>query len=1460
MDNKKEMFFHSLIGSSRLLNFLTNIKLVLIIITLLISSLRAQDPNWSSFLTVNPHPSPFVSDWERDPSIGNLTLNYMGIAPVIFKFNLQISTAEYGMVLEGESESFEFLSGPTMRVFTLLDVIDWSNVNTNPVVESIISQTGKLPEGVYELCVQTHTEKGDLLTEVCINFEIIHPFPPQLISPVDDGTVEINLPTFLWNQVITPPTIQEVYQMKIVELLEGQTKFRAIEANIPIHETEIIEANIYVYPIDAYPLERNTSYVWQITGTDENGFPLSTNDGESEIWKFTYGSPQADLDIESLMIVENTVYLIDIDLLDVTDNGAFLTFDGAGRIQFRFPDGSEQFANVFVENLMLQKDTYDNPLFLGGRISGILDEGLFPQSVTGNYFIPGDIEYLAPGAFTIGGSFRAANNPDIGLQGRLNFDEDGLSGNLTAIAVPGQPFFVLGDESIGLNISDILIKFSDPRITLRGVVSLFGVEQNCEPVEINLSANDKYKVQFACLPNSEIPLLEGSNLFNLNIFEIDGYMAGRLNAGSFDYEIYIDGGLTFQTDPANPFSADISLMLKPGNFSVEFFSPKGDPSASYINLGWVKWFMDDMELNMLSYNGGVWDFDLVMNVDLFFPDFFDEPLPRVQGISFTPEGFSFPKISILGNGIPIIDFEGFELELIKVKADPFVFDFRNWIPGTHAELSFTWDLIFNMPNLPNGTDQRLIQPNLNLTANIVNGNFNLDIPRTSFNNGANLFLPGGLYFSVQEFLGSLNTDFDGLVMNFLPGIQISGAISLPDAFICENGSEPYAKISTAVNLAGNGLLTGGVENVVPNCPLNIGIFSLQITNSNIEFKNENGQKVFLNGAATFELNAPNNQTIAANVTIFYELINNQLIKLNGIIEGEFLWELVSPDPSLTFFINGAIIKDAQIIIDGRHNFVFGDGSAIGVTFDRLKISFEDFSITDGQVIFDDIFNIAITGIEDFNLGFEAFPKKTELGNRSGLMLQLPETLILDTRGLWMKGAAGASLNYMGHKLNGLTTKFKNDFSFSLSPFNVTQGVCDLFFEGEKIAYLNSDGFFPDPSFFRDFEIPDRIALPIEGLAYLQIKENNLLLINTRQIENGMIFSTIEGQPIPLVFPSMQFNRPLPPQLLTEFSLTINTITGQFTDGFLQVTVPQELYSDFDLSQFGIPFELHQIFFGEVEGSYQFRLTGITKLFDTEINCQGGTELILTRDGRLEGNINCDLAQSIPLIPGSNKLMLNFNRINGNFNVNLLVPNIDFNFELDSDLILKLNEQNNYSAWTLLGYTPDGLELRDYRLDTVGIGGYIDLGPLQLGIGDLAIPRIEWESSPGAGWDFELSMDIEMFFPAFNLHLPELDDITLDKNGFHFQDDISIDLSNFNLGFDLLGFNMEPTFFRQPAFDLNWFNGGGNGDGFNWNFSFDFNVTLPNSNGDDVTFPWLGVGFTDGLLLGNVDFPLDPPGL
>ena len=29
-----------------------------------------QDPNWNSFLTITTYPSPYLSQWERDPSMG----------------------------------------------------------------------------------------------------------------------------------------------------------------------------------------------------------------------------------------------------------------------------------------------------------------------------------------------------------------------------------------------------------------------------------------------------------------------------------------------------------------------------------------------------------------------------------------------------------------------------------------------------------------------------------------------------------------------------------------------------------------------------------------------------------------------------------------------------------------------------------------------------------------------------------------------------------------------------------------------------------------------------------------------------------------------------------------------------------------------------------------------------------------------------------------------------------------------------------------------------------------------------------------------------------------------------------------------------------------------------------------------------------------------------------------------
>ena len=54
---------------------------------------RAQSPEWNAFLNVRPAPSPYIADWESDPSLVTLVLSYSGSGGVAFHLD--------GLKLEG---------------------------------------------------------------------------------------------------------------------------------------------------------------------------------------------------------------------------------------------------------------------------------------------------------------------------------------------------------------------------------------------------------------------------------------------------------------------------------------------------------------------------------------------------------------------------------------------------------------------------------------------------------------------------------------------------------------------------------------------------------------------------------------------------------------------------------------------------------------------------------------------------------------------------------------------------------------------------------------------------------------------------------------------------------------------------------------------------------------------------------------------------------------------------------------------------------------------------------------------------------------------------------------------------------------------------------------------------------------------------------------------------------------
>ncbi len=1441
-------------------NGISKMRRIIFVLFLTFSSLFAQDPNWNSFITFPQYPSPYFSDWERNPDFGTFNLNYLGTDPVEFYFEVIVNVDGYGEAIKGRTAMREFLSGPQMQVLTFNDISDWKSTTYNKDLERIVLQTGKLPESSYSICVTTYAKDGTLLTDACTDFDIALPNPPQLISPENEGSINITQPTFMWNIVSTPPELAVYYQLKIVEMLDGQTTFRALEANIPIVTAEVPTKNLYTYRLDDYPLKQNHSYAWQVQATNSEGVPISSNEGFSEIWQFTYGSPAGEVGIDTLMLIEDFAYLIDLDQLDVTDNNTFLNLDGSCRMLVKGIDGIDKFIDVFAQNLMLQKDedSYDNPIFLGGSVLGSIYDEFISKDITGEFFKPTELEFIPPNQFTIGGNFYLGDDVDIPLTGKLSYVDGELIGELLLLGDPTTPVFAFGDDSFKMNITSLSLTYPDIETKLEGGLSLFGTPSNCSVDKINLDKDGSYNANISCDVAQEIAMLQGSSLFVMNVNSVEGNISGNLTSNKLDYSVMVDGGLNFNVNPDNAFGADVVFELQPNKFNLISFEPTADVDASSLDLGWVKWNLQNMKLNNLAYQNGIWNFNLVMDIDLSFPDFTDTKLPTIYGISFTPNGFEFPQVEFNNFSIPNIDFQAFELELYGISIPKFTFDLSSYTPGSIAQMAFDWNVKFNMPNLPNGTDEKFRFPNWDLKASIVNGNFNLDLPELNFPSGHKIALPGGTLFNVKSFSGKLNTSYNSSLMNFLPDVKIGGELTLPEALQC-NGKAGNLKIES-ISLNGNGSISGVVEDVVPKCPINIGLASLYMKDSKIEFKNIEGQKIYLDGKAGIKFSTDPNQKEVGSLSVIYEVLNNKIIKAEGEIDETFTWDLVGDKPTFSFEVEEAKIKNGKLIIDGRSKLKLSKGEMLGVTFDQFTIDLNEYIVEDGRVIFDDTFAMVVDGIENDEINFKAVNKGDIPETENYLYYELPEKIILDKNGFAVQGKSKAMLKYQGKKLGDLSTEFSNDFAFSLKPFKVAKGRCDIFFKEERVAYFNSDGFFPDPNYFLNRVIPDKIPLPTLEMAYLQIKRDDNLLIDVRTEGNSTRFSTRVGEPVELVFPSMQFDLPEAPKILVNFDISIDDVTGEVTDGFIRGVIPEESIPSFDLSRVGIPYTIYSVYYGNIDGVNKFRLTGKAKLFDTEVACQDSMTLTLSQSGILEGRVSCDVERIIPLIPDSDKLNLHLNNVAGEFNADLfdVARNFNFNLQLDSDVRFNISENESWGIWTLLGLNKDGLQLIDSRIDDVAIP-QIDLDQFKLRMENLNLGRLAYNSTPDAdgnsGWDFEFGMDLDFEFPELGMEIPNIPNVILNRTGFHTMNRISVPSFPDSLAFEFQGIELKPLAFRAPKLDFNWFTS--EGSSFGNGFLFRFGINFPNIEGGSGTMrnPELimnDASFLDGILIGNIE--------
>jgi hypothetical protein len=558
-------------------------------------------------------------------------------------------------------------------------------------------------------------------------------------------------------------------------------------------------------------------------------------------------------------------------------------------------------------------------------------------------------------------------------------------------------------------------------------------------------------------------------------------------------------------------------------------------------------------------------------------------------------------------------------------------------------------------------------------------------------------------------------------------------------FACEEPSiDPSDDVLT---LLSDGTLDGSLS-VTPSCPLDVGPFQATPTRTTLHFDQEQGEQTArLEGKAELDISSG----VDVTGTLALDLVEGEFQKLDFVIDEPFEWGIPSKDPVLSFQIDRAEVDLNGLTIDGRNQLKLPGGNQLQATFDNLVVSLNQPSIQSGRIVFDEAFALE-AGMDESgtNLSYRAVAEETNLSTSPGVLFTLAGTIILDRNGLRSGGTASADLSFGEWSAERtLVADFSNDFAVGLDPFGIRRGQIDLSFEGTSVGYLDAKGYHPDPSQVTA-GVPDRLPLPTEQVAYLQLKRNGTPLVTLSQQSDGTTqVETKPGKTLDLVVPALQGD----PTLSAEIqNLRVNT-RGQveYKSGIVTASVSGD---PLNLTQQDLPLYLQTVEYGRKKSGGTSReglfLTGTLSLFGEDTGSDGKITLAVDQSGGISGSIDLpDLDERIP-VAGDGRAALTIENVSGSINVPAS-GSASYDLSLGSAFTLRDDGTTHARADLDLRVTQRGLSVEQFSASSD-----LDTPPLQtdgfgLDVNGIS-ERKSFRYSEQNGFGFRLGLDLQLQLP------------------------------------------------------------------------------------------------------------------
>ena len=1436
-------------------------------------------------------PSPYTDQLEQNFRTGQYQVifnyNTTASAPEMFEFNFVLSKDGAEQInITSEPVSLR----PGTHIFTSFfddiafeedvgDIID----QLDSKLRSQVVQAGTLPEGQYTIRIEARPvwQTGISYVQGMAVFNVRFPQPPVLVSPSDGSNVIQDMPSFVWTPVIGTEQAIFSYEMLLVELFQGQTPHQAIRSNRAYALTNVTGRTDIPYTPDFLPLEEGVNYAWQITAFDLSGVLPIRNEGRSEIYTFTYrkktepGTLDQIRQISELVLVPGFARLTGLDALEVSETMDTYVLNGQAVLIMDFEGQQPTEIRVSVQDLRLQKHSLNNPVLLGGTVKGTAPDLQYLKGQAASYVQLKEIQWRTGTGVTASAGIITPEDATVQASGNLTLQRSGISGTVTAKAGEGSFLALTGTKPLELGLTAITATFPDGNVTATARVLTIG-EVSCEIPSMSLG-EDTFTTYINCNLDETFYPAEDSDKLKITLQDFNGHVTGSWqDEGEFSYSASIRSsfGMLLDGEQGRYCGASGTLMLSDedgidmSNFRSDCVLP--EPS---LNLGFLNLAFRNPGLTALEYHApDDWDFEFNFDAELFLPTAPNVKIPVIENITVTPAGIQFPQVtfdeSILQPHMTVA-LDHLELALKNFSLENFVFPWFEWDGTGAGPWAFSFDAGMRLPDIPaypEGLRNTSIDIfNAHISGEAVRGEVHMEgMTDCRWDFGA------GYALEIHDIGGELAILFEDGALTPVADLDIDAEIFLGIPFVEEPPEIEKIRNHVSFTSTASGF-TGGIENFAPAVPLEVGPYTADVTRSDLSFSYAAGgqAEAILSGSAVIDLG----EDKSASGSFLLNLITGDFSDMQFELEGPFEWAIPKENSVLVFIVDSAVLTREGLFIDGRQSLQLG-AETMGVTFDELLVDWRSFEVISGRIVLDEVFTFE-AGIDEqtHELTYSASLSDTTLSLTPGVLMQLAGTVIIDSRGLHTSGSSSGALHFGEFAFENLEVVFTDDFAMGLSPFGVREGQADIFWDNQRIAMIDHSGFRPDFSFFGDEFLPDRIPLPTEEIAYLQIKQNEQLVVELNRLDDGTYeMQTKPGEPLKLVLPVLQGDQPHPPELDVSLSaFRLNPTTGNYIAGSVHADVPPDS-PEFDLSGFGIPLTLNEIQYAtqNINGSdfSALFLEGYLTLMEHDLGNEAGASLYIQSDGRVQGSVALpDLDTTIPLDPNSNMVEIHVSSVFGNVDIPMLpAGNPNFVFDLAGGFrINKFDGTPLGSAEMEARFNDQGFSVTRFEASALSEDAVLDLTYFSLKVDQIS--SLSMNYSPAAGFSYFADLDF-----TIGMKLPGWDLVEIPLKNVDIRNDIGIvippqDIHAGSLpGFapralDMGVFRLQPLAFRMERDTIN-IHDFSPGDLLALVPEMDFELSFPafSDNAPAMAQQSLtlnSVGFSNGILSGSL-LPYTPP--